>query len=127
MNEAAGERRNLEAARTSDRERGALQPSAQLLSMGLCKEAPVLVGATKPSETQAGKDGSPGSSSSLGISLPTPTSTHFLCSEGLASQVRGRAPGPEKNIATTATRDRRARDLRGQIPGAADPGHAHRS
>lgn len=36
----------------------------------------------------------------------TPTSTHFLCSAGLASHVRGRAPASEKYIATAATSSR---------------------
>lgn len=45
----------------------------------------------------------------------TLTSTHFLCSDGLASHVRGRAPASEKNIATvkaatSGVRPRRAAD-----------------
>lgn len=60
-----------------------------------------------------------------GISiLPTPTSTHFLRSEGLASHVRGRAPASEKNIATATTE---SANSAARIPQLQVPGQAQRS
>lgn len=51
--------------------------------------------------------------------LRTPTSTHFLCSGGLASHVRGRAPAWEQNIAIAPRESRlqNPRALRPKPPG----------
>lgn len=97
----------MEVARTLDREQEASQPSAQSLTMGLLKDSPVLVSATELSETwRVTEMGALGQVRVRESALRTPTSTHFLCSEGLASHVRGRAPASEKNIATTTNESR---------------------
>lgn len=48
----------------------------------------------------------PGQAEVRDPALRTPTSTHFLCSEGLASHVRGRPPAWEENIAISPRESR---------------------
>ena len=61
----------------------------------------------------------PGQAEVQDPALRTPTSTHFLCSEGLASHVRGRAPAWEENIAISPCESRlqNPRALRPKPPG----------
>lgn len=68
----------------------------------------------------------PGQAEVRDPALRTPTSTHFLCSGGLASHVRGRAPAWEQNIAI-APRESRLQNPRALRPKPPDRDRQPRS